>query len=149
MTTLPLPAVPLDGGLSQYFQQVFRFPVLKGEEEYMLAKRWKEHGDVEAAHELVTSHLRLVAKIAMSYRGYGLPVADLVSEGNIGLMKAVRKFEPGEGLPSVHLRHVVDQGIHHRIHSEILVLGEVGYGGGPEENVLQPAQAQGKAEDHG
>ena len=75
MTTLPLPAVPLDGGLSQYFQQVFRFPVLKGEEEYMLAKRWKEHGDVEAAHELVTSHLRLVAKIAMSYRGYGLPVA--------------------------------------------------------------------------
>lgn len=97
MTTLPLPAVPLDGGLSQYFQQVFRFPVLKGEEEYMLAKRWKEHGDVEAAHELVTSHLRLVAKIAMSYRGYGLPVADLVSEGNIGLMKAVRKFEPEKG----------------------------------------------------
>jgi RNA polymerase sigma-32 factor len=97
MTTLPLPAVPLDGGLSQYFQQVFRFPVLKGEKEYMLAKRWKEHGDVEAAHELVTSHLRLVAKIAMSYRGYGLPVADLVSEGNIGLMKAVRKFEPEKG----------------------------------------------------
>ncbi|MDP7241803.1 MAG: RNA polymerase sigma factor RpoH [Rhodospirillales bacterium] len=97
MTTLPLPAVPVDGGLSQYFQQVFRFPVLKAEEEYMLAKRWKEHGDVEAAHELVTSHLRLVAKIAMSYRGYGLPVADLVSEGNIGLMKAVRKFEPERG----------------------------------------------------
>ena len=97
MTTLPLPAVPLDGGLSQYFQQVFRFPVLKAEEEYTLAKRWEEHGDVEAAHELVTSHLRLVAKIAMSYRGYGLPVADLVSEGNIGLMKAVRKFEPEKG----------------------------------------------------
>ena len=97
MTTLPLPAVPVDGGLSQYFQQVFKFPVLKAEEEYMLAKRWKEHGDVEAAHELVTSHLRLVAKIAMSYRGYGLPVADLVSEGNIGLMKAVRKFEPERG----------------------------------------------------
>ncbi len=97
MTTLPLPAVPVDGGLSQYFQQVFGFPVLKAEEEYMLAKRWKEHGDVEAAHELVTSHLRLVAKIAMSYRGYGLPVADLVSEGNIGLMKAVRKFEPERG----------------------------------------------------
>ena len=97
MTTLPLPAVPLDGGLSQYFQQVFRFPVLKAEEEYMLAKRWTEHGDVEAAHELVTSHLRLVAKIAMSYRGYGLPVADLVSEGNIGLMKAVKKFEPERG----------------------------------------------------
>ena len=97
MTTLPLPAVPMDGGLSQYFRQVFSFPVLKAEEEYMLAKRWKDRGDVEAAHEMVTSHLRLVAKIAMSYRGYGLPVADLVSEGNIGLMKAVRKFEPERG----------------------------------------------------
>ena len=97
MTTLPFPAVPMDGGLSQYFQQVFRFPVLKAEEEYMLAKRWTEHDDVEAAHKLVTSHLRLVAKIAMGYRGYGLPVADLVSEGNIGLMKAVKKFEPERG----------------------------------------------------
>jgi RNA polymerase sigma-32 factor len=97
MATLPFPTVPVDGGLSQYFRQVFRFPMLKAEEEFMLAKRWAEHEDVEAAHKLVTSHLRLVAKIAMGYRGYGLPVADLVSEGNIGLMKAVKKFEPDRG----------------------------------------------------
>jgi RNA polymerase sigma-32 factor len=97
MTTLALPSVPVDGGLAQYFREAWRFPILGAEEEYMLAKRWREHDDVEAAHALVTSHLRLVAKIAMKYRGYGLPVADLVSEGNIGLMKAVRKFEPDLG----------------------------------------------------
>ena len=97
MTALTLPVVPLEGGLSQYFREVWRFPILDVEEEYMLAQRWREHGDVDAAHELVTSHLRLVAKIAMGYRGYGLPLADLVSEGNIGLMKAVKKFEPERG----------------------------------------------------
>jgi len=97
MTTLALPTVPVEGGLAQYFREAWRFPILGVEEEYMLAKRWREHDDVEAAHTLVTSHLRLVAKIAMKYRGYGLPVADLVSEGNIGLMKAVRKFEPDLG----------------------------------------------------
>ncbi len=97
MTTLALPTVPVEGGLAQYFREAWRFPILGAEEEYMLAKRWREHDDVEAAHALVTSHLRLVAKIAMKYRGYGLPVADLVSEGNIGLMKAVRKFEPDLG----------------------------------------------------
>ena len=97
MATLALPSVPVDGGLAQYFREAWRFPILAAEEEYMLAKRWREHDDVEAAHALVTSHLRLVAKIAMKYRGYGLPVADLVSEGNIGLMKAVRKFEPDLG----------------------------------------------------
>ena len=97
MTTLALPTVPVEGGLARYFREVWRFPILGAEEEYMLAKRWREHDDVEAAHALVTSHLRLVAKIAMKYRGYGLPVADLVSEGNIGLMKAVRKFEPDLG----------------------------------------------------
>ncbi len=97
MTALTLPVVPLEGGLSQYFREVWRFPVLEAEEEYMLAQRWREHGDMDAAHELVTSHLRLVAKIAMGYRGYGLPLADLVSEGNIGLMKAVKKFEPERG----------------------------------------------------
>ena len=97
MATLALPTVPVEGGLAQYFREVWRFPILGAEEEYMLAKRWREHDDVEAAHALVTSHLRLVAKIAMKYRGYGLPVADLVSEGNIGLMKAVRKFEPDLG----------------------------------------------------
>ena len=97
MTTLALPTVPVEGGLAQYFREAWRFPILGAEEEYMLAKRWREHDDVEAAHTLVTSHLRLVAKIAMKYRGYGLSVADLVSEGNIGLMKAVRKFEPDLG----------------------------------------------------
>lgn len=97
MATIATPVVPVEGGLSQYFREVWSFPILDKEEEYMLAKSWREHGDVDAAHKLVTSHLRLVAKIAMSYRGYGLPVADLVSEGNIGLMKAVKKFEPERG----------------------------------------------------
>ncbi len=92
-----LPTIPVDGGLSKYFQEVWTFPILEKEEEYMLAKRFSESGDNEAAHKLVTSHLRLVAKIAMGYRGYGLPVADLVSEGNIGLMKAVKKFDPERG----------------------------------------------------
>ena len=97
MTTLTLPSVPVEDGLARYFREVWRFPILGAEEEYMLAKRWREHDDVDAAHALVTSHLRLVAKIAMRYRGYGLPVADLVSEGNIGLMKAVKKFDPELG----------------------------------------------------
>jgi RNA polymerase sigma-32 factor len=94
---LSLPSVPMDGGLARYFREIWKFPVLEADEEYMLAKRWREHGDFEAAHRLVTSHLRLVAKMAMKYRGYGLPLADLLSEGNIGLMRAVKKFEPDRG----------------------------------------------------
>ncbi|MEQ8195162.1 MAG: RNA polymerase sigma factor RpoH [Rhodospirillales bacterium] len=97
MTSLSLPAVPLEGGLSQYFRQVWAFPMLEADQEYMLAQRWREHGDVDAAHQLVTSHLRLVCKIATGYKGYGLPLSDLISEGNIGLMKAVKKFEPERG----------------------------------------------------
>jgi RNA polymerase sigma-32 factor len=97
MTTLTLPGAPIDGNLSRYFREISRFPLLDADEEYMLAKRWREHGDVAAAQTLVTSHLRLVAKVAMRYRGYGLPLTDLVSEGNIGLMKALRKFEPDYG----------------------------------------------------
>lgn len=97
MKALSLPPVPVDSGLSHYFREIWGFPILEPEEEYMLAKRWREHEDFDAAHMLVTSHLRLVAKIAMKYRGYGLPVADLVSEGNIGLMRAVKKFEPDRG----------------------------------------------------
>jgi RNA polymerase sigma-32 factor len=93
---LSVPAVSEDG-LQQYYRRIWSYPMLKPEEEYMLAMRWYEHQDVEAAHRLVTSHLRLVAKIAGGYRGYGLPLADLVSEGNIGLMKAVKKFEPQRG----------------------------------------------------
>ena len=92
-----LPAISPDGNLSRYLDQIRQFPMLEAEEEYRLATAWKERSDVEAAHKLVTSHLRLVAKIAMGYRGYGLPVADLISEGNLGMMHAVKKFEPEKG----------------------------------------------------
>ena len=94
VTNLPTPSV---GGLSLYLAQIKKFPMLDAEEEYMLAKNWKERGNLKAAHKLVTSHLRLVAKIAMGYRGYGLPVNELISEGNIGLMQAVKKFDPDKG----------------------------------------------------
>ncbi len=86
-----------EGSLTRYLQEIRLFPMLAPEEEYMLGKRWKEHGDREAAHKLITSHLRLVAKIAMGYRGYGLPIGEVISEGNIGLMQAVKKFEPDKG----------------------------------------------------
>ncbi len=91
-----LPAVS-EGGLSRYLQEIRQFPMLQPDEEFMLAKRWREDGDREAAHKLVTSHLRLVAKIAMGYRGYGLPIAEVISEGNVGLMQAVKRFEPDKG----------------------------------------------------
>ena len=86
-----------EGGLHRYLSEIRNFPMLEQGEEYMLAKRWREHEDSEAAHKLVTSHLRLVAKIAMGYRGYGLPLAEIVSEGNVGLMQAVKRFEPDKG----------------------------------------------------
>ncbi|HEX4197598.1 MAG TPA: RNA polymerase sigma factor RpoH [Caulobacteraceae bacterium] len=86
-----------EGGLSRYLTEIRKFPMLTRDEEFMLAKRWKEHEDPEAAHRLVTSHLRLVAKIAMGYRGYGLPIGEVISEGNVGLMQAVKKFEPDKG----------------------------------------------------
>ena len=86
-----------DGGLSRYLTEIRKFPMLAKDEEFMLAKRWREHEDPEAAHRLVTSHLRLVAKIAMGYRGYGLPIGEVISEGNVGLMQAVKKFEPDRG----------------------------------------------------
>ena len=94
ISNLPTPSV---GGLSLYLAQIKKFPMLDAEEEYMLAKNWKENGSLQSAHKLVTSHLRLVAKIAMGYRGYGLPVNELISEGNIGLMQAVKKFDPDKG----------------------------------------------------
>ncbi|HKO07651.1 MAG TPA: RNA polymerase sigma factor RpoH, partial [Alphaproteobacteria bacterium] len=97
-TTLPsVHALHPEGNLSRYLQEIRRFPMLEAGDEYMLAKRWREHNDLEAAHQLVTSHLRLVAKIAMGYRGYGLPLAELISEGNVGLMQAVKRFEPDRG----------------------------------------------------
>ena len=92
-----LPILSSEGSLALYLQEIKKFPILTAEEEFMLAKRYKEQGDSEAAHKLVTSHLRLVAKIAMGYRGYGLPVTDLISEGNVGIMQAVKKFDPEKG----------------------------------------------------
>jgi len=92
-----LPMISGEIGLARYLNQIRRFPMLEPDEEYMLAKRWREHEDPEAAHKLITSHLRLVAKIAMGYRGYGLPISEVVSEGNVGLMQAVKRFEPDKG----------------------------------------------------
>ena len=91
----PIPSA--EGGLTRYLEEIRRFPMLEPQEEYMLAKSWREHGDRDAAHKLVTSHLRLVAKIAMGYRGYGLPISEVISEGNVGLMQAVKRFEPDKG----------------------------------------------------
>ncbi len=92
-----LPILSNEGGLSAYLAQIKKFPMLDAEEEYMLAKNWKQTGNLKSAEKLVTSHLRLVAKIAMGYKGYGLPVNEMISEGNIGLMQAVKKFEPEKG----------------------------------------------------
>ncbi len=97
MNAARLPAISHEGGLSHYLQEVRKFPMLEPNQEFMLAQRWREHEDTEAAHQLVTSHLRLVAKIAMGYRGYGLPVSELISEGNVGLMQAVKRFDPDKG----------------------------------------------------
>lgn len=97
MAATNLPTTVTEHGLSRYFKEAWQYPVLEAKHERSLAEKWRDEGDVDAAHTLVTSHLRLVVKIAMGYRGYGLPVADLVSEGNIGLMKAVKKFEPERG----------------------------------------------------
>lgn len=95
-----VPSIPVIGpenNLSRYLQEIRKFPMLAPEEEFMLAKSWREHGDLDSAHKLVTSHLRLVAKIAMGYRGYGLPLAELISEGNVGMMQAVKRFDPDRG----------------------------------------------------
>jgi RNA polymerase sigma-32 factor len=92
-----LPMIAGESGLSRYLAEIKRFPMLEPQDEYMLAKSWREHGDRDAAHKLVTSHLRLVAKIAMGYRGYGLPIGEVISEGNVGLMQAVKRFEPEKG----------------------------------------------------
>ena len=97
MATNALAAISPEGGLSRYLTEIRKFPMLTKDEEFMLAKRWREHEDPQAAHRMVTSHLRLVAKIAMGYRGYGLPIGEVISEGNVGLMQAVKKFEPDKG----------------------------------------------------
>ena len=92
-----IPTLTPEGNLQRYLDEIRKFPMLEQNEEYMLAKSWREHDDRDAAHKLVTSHLRLVAKIAMGYRGYGLPVAELISEGNVGMMQAVKRFDPDRG----------------------------------------------------
>ena len=97
MASHSLPSVGAHGGLTRYLEEIRQFPMLEPQEEYMLAKSWREHGDRDAAHRLVTSHLRLVARIAMGYRGYGLPIGEVVSEGNVGLMQAVKRFDPDKG----------------------------------------------------
>ena len=97
MPSTSVPSLSGEGSLTRYLQEIRKFPMLEPEEEYMLAKRWKEREDSEAAHRLVTSHLRLVAKIAMGYRGYGLPLSELISEGNVGMMQAVKRFDPDRG----------------------------------------------------
>ncbi len=97
MSNASVPVITPEGGLSRYLQEIRKFPMLEPDEEYMLAKAWKDREDSEAAHKMVTSHLRLVAKIAMGYRGYGLPVGELIAEGNVGMMQAVKRFEPEKG----------------------------------------------------
>jgi RNA polymerase sigma-32 factor len=97
MAAKSLPSVSAHGGLTRYLEEIRQFPMLEPQQEYMLAKSWREHGDRDAAHQLVTSHLRLVARIAMGYRGYGLPIGEVISEGNVGLMQAVKRFDPEKG----------------------------------------------------
>ena len=97
MASPRLPVPTIEGNLSRYLQEIRKFPMLEADEEYMLAKRWREDDDIDSAHKLVTSHLRLVAKIAMGYRGYGLPLSELISEGNVGMMQAVKRFDPERG----------------------------------------------------
>ena len=116
MSTMQLPVLSSEGNLSFYLQEIKKFPILTAEEEYMLAKRFHDHGDTEAAHKLVTSHLRLVAKIAKGYRGYGLPITDLISEGNLGIMRAVKKFDPDKGF--VRVKGDVVKGLQNRREKE-------------------------------
>ena len=129
-------------GLSRYLTEIRKFPMLAKDEEFMLAKRWQEHEDPEAAHRLVTSHLRLVAKIAMGYRGYGLPIGEVISEGNVGLMQAVKKFDPDKGFRlATYAMWWIRASIQEYI-LRSLVAREDGHHRRAEEAVLQPAQGQ-------
>ena len=144
MARSALPAIASgEAGLSRYLTEIRKFPMLEPQEEFMLAKRYAEHGDSAAAERLVTSHLRLVAKIAMGYRGYGLPIGEVISEGNVGLMQAVKRFEPDKGFRLATYAHVVDQGGDPGIYPALVEPREDGHHGQPEAAVLQPAQGEG------
>ena len=123
-------------GLARYLKELRQLPMLEPQEGYLLAKRWREHGDREAAHRLVTSHLRLVVKIAIGYRGYGLPISEMISEGNIGLISGGQPLRARERLPARHLRRVVDPGFDPGIHFALLVAGEDGHHRETDEVVL-------------
>ena len=131
-----LPAPSPENGLSRYLQEIRKFPMLEPEQEYMLAKRWIEEQDSDAAHKMVTSHLRLAAKIAMGYRGYGLPQAEVISEANVGLMQAVKRFDR-KRFSSCNLCHVVDTGEYPRIYLEKLVSCKNGYNKCSEKIIFQ------------
>ena len=143
----PVPAAPQldpESNLSRYLQEIRKFPLLEPDEEFMLAKRWREHEDAEAAHRLVTSHLRLVAKIASGYRGYGLPMGELISEGNVGMMQAVKRFDPDRGFRLATYAMWWDPRLDPGIHPALLVAGEDRHHGRPKEAVLQPQAHQGR-----
>ena len=128
-----------DGGLTRYLEEIRRFPMLEPQEEYMLAKRYLEHADPKAAHKLVTSHLRLVAKIAMGYRGYGLPIGEVISEGNVGLMQAVKRFEPERGFRLATYAMWWIKAFDPGICLALMEPGQDGHDCQPEASVLQPA----------
>ncbi len=149
MTRNTLPSITAgEAGLNRYLDEIRKFPMLEPQEEYMLAKRYAEHADRQAAHKLVTSHLRLVAKIAMGYRGYGLPIGEVVSEGNVGLMQAVKKFDPERGFRLATYAMLVDQGLDPGIYPALMVAGEDGHDRQPEASVLQPAPFEGPHPGH-
>ena len=130
--------VTAEPALIHYFEQIRRFPLLERQDEYTFAQRWRD-GDRDAAHRLVTSHLRLVAKIAVGYRGYGLPISEVISEGNIGLMQGGPALRARKRFPVCYLCDVVDQGRHPGIHPAFVVAGEAGHDRQPEEAFLQSA----------
>ena len=133
------PVVAGDGRGKNYLCDIRRFPMLERDEEYRLAKRWREQGDRDAGNQLVTSHMRLAVKVAMGYRGYGLPAAEIISEANVGLLLALNRFEPETGLPLCHLRDLVDQGFHTGLHSAFVVACENRHDLKSEEAVFQTA----------
>ena len=132
-TSLSMTLSP-EQGLNRYLQEVRKFPMLERDEEFMLAKRWIEQQDSNAAEKMVTSHLRLVAKIAMGYRGYGLPIGEVISEGNVGLMQAVKKFDPEKRVPSINLCNVVDTSCNSGICTALLVSRKNGYNSRTKKN---------------